>query len=655
MVIKQRLATQKQKPSSPTKTKLSNILPLPVTIQKLIDVDFDFPAYFAGLIITYNLIISFPTSFQIGQRYLEPVYGSVLSARGQFIGMVASIIFGVIFGNQAYKLYIYGLNSSLLKYKQKYDKQLIKPKTPTNTDLIDIENEPSQYMHAFDTGIINIIAYVFDVSAILIASIPIRLETVFRFSTYLGPIWGPIASHSVSDYPVFVTLGIIAMLVSIRISFFGKTGIMKIVIGYAYFFVVGVASASFHSVLLRTPVCESIFFQAFLFGLSGIILKLLVIYKNGCDKKLLRDFTETASKEQKNIDLDNPSNSINNQENNETNSSRSAAEKKKLIKKNNLKMFLSFLPFVLTLYLIYKSAYENMNCSKGVSYLHNKDPKFNLVFKHESPFGFVEVIDLKSEPEYRVMRVSNSIIGGTWKSTNESIYGTFYYFDGTGISAASFHNQGVFVDVVEINPSVYFGALKYFEFPEDINSKHFQDGRYFVENAKPDTYDYIIHDIFSGGPIMSHMFSQEFMKGIEKILKNDGIFVMNYVGYLNDTLSIGTFKNTLGTVFNNIRCFVDSKKIPNKLQNMVFFASKKAIDFEFPESVINPDPEHITIKSMVLKNMFENEMDFTNMDLPQNSIITDINNPLSGLELPNAIKYWHEMHEYFSQDFWINF
>ena len=57
------------------------------------------------------------------------------------------------------------------------------------------------------------------------------------------------------------------------------------------------------------------------------------------------------------------------------------------------------------------------------------------------------------------------------------------------------------VDIVELDQKVVEFATKYFELPQ-ANHVHIGDGRHYLDHiAKENTYDYVVHDVFTNGGI----------------------------------------------------------------------------------------------------------------------------------------------------------
>src|SRR5688572_23989033 len=96
---------------------------------------------------------------------------------------------------------------------------------------------------------------------------------------------------------------------------------------------------------------------------------------------------------------------------------------------------------------------------------------------------------------------------------------------GIGISAKSLQDHDVLLDIVELDPAVYNFAVNYFGL-EPKHNIYIQDGRKFLNNAPSRSYDYVLHDVFTGGSVPSVLFSVEALEQIKRILKNNGVLAL---------------------------------------------------------------------------------------------------------------------------------
>jgi len=68
-------------------------------------------------------------------------------------------------------------------------------------------------------------------------------------------------------------------------------------------------------------------------------------------------------------------------------------------------------------------------------------------------------------------------------------------------------------------------AEKYFGLPR-LNV-FYQDGRAFIEEST-EKWDYIIHDVFTGGSVPTHLFTAEMWSAVKQRLSRDGVLMVVY-------------------------------------------------------------------------------------------------------------------------------
>ena len=125
--------------------------------------------------------------------------------------------------------------------------------------------------------------------------------------------------------------------------------------------------------------------------------------------------------------------------------------------------------------------------------------------------------------------------------------------NGTGTYATQCRRyfDNVSIEAVEIDEKITKLALKYFEFPEDINVTTY-DGRAYL-NSIDDKYDVIMVDAYQDITIPFQMSSVEFFTLVKDHLKDDGVMVVNMnmrgssEGNINQYLA-----DTIGEVFSEI-------------------------------------------------------------------------------------------------------
>lgn len=93
-----------------------------------------------------------------------------------------------------------------------------------------------------------------------------------------------------------------------------------------------------------------------------------------------------------------------------------------------------------------------------------------------------------------------------------------------GTSPGALIAHGINTTIVEIDPVVLKYATEYF----GLSPKHnaiVADAVWFAAKAANDTtrrYDYIIHDVFTGGAEPVDLFTSEFLANLRRLLKPNG-------------------------------------------------------------------------------------------------------------------------------------
>ena len=75
-------------------------------------------------------------------------------------------------------------------------------------------------------------------------------------------------------------------------------------------------------------------------------------------------------------------------------------------------------------------------------------------------------------------------------------------------------------------------ATKYFELPTNHTKVIANAVTWAAEQAKakPESYDYIVHDVFTGGAEPTALFTYEFLQDLNTLLKEDGsIAIVRYL------------------------------------------------------------------------------------------------------------------------------
>jgi spermidine synthase len=164
---------------------------------------------------------------------------------------------------------------------------------------------------------------------------------------------------------------------------------------------------------------------------------------------------------------------------------------------------------------------------------------------------------------------------------------------GVGTAPSAMIAHGINTTIVELDPVVHEFAVKYFSLPHN-HSFVIGDAVSLVANSQKQTseaesYDYIIHDVFTGGAEPVELFTTEFLSGLYYLLKQDGVIALNYAGDVAMPAASVIYR-TISSVFPACKVFrEDEPPAPgtkkDDFTNMVFFCRKtnSPISFRKPQ------------------------------------------------------------------------
>lgn len=96
---------------------------------------------------------------------------------------------------------------------------------------------------------------------------------------------------------------------------------------------------------------------------------------------------------------------------------------------------------------------------------------------------------------------------------------------GVGTSPGALIAHGIDTTIVEIDPVVLEYATTYFGLSKNHTAVVADAVPYMKDVAKDHRrrYDYIIHDVFTGGAEPVDLFTQEFLRTLQRSLKPNGV------------------------------------------------------------------------------------------------------------------------------------
>ncbi|BGP40816.1 hypothetical protein JCM10449v2_004781 [Rhodotorula kratochvilovae] len=119
---------------------------------------------------------------------------------------------------------------------------------------------------------------------------------------------------------------------------------------------------------------------------------------------------------------------------------------------------------------------------------------------------------------------------------------------GAGLSARALAQHGVNLTLVEIDPVVYAYARDYVGVSDvDVGEVVLRDAVKWVEEqeASGKMFDYIVHDVFTGGAVPAALFTLPFLTRLAALLHPSGVLALNFAGTLSSPSSRAILRTVL--------------------------------------------------------------------------------------------------------------
>ena len=233
------------------------------------------------------------------------------------------------------------------------------------------------------------------------------------------------------------------------------------------------------------------------------------------------------------------------------------------------------------------------------SHENEPDPERGLVFKGQSQYAEIRVVDYESS---RYLLIDGGIHTAVDTSAfTETLIPYVNVVDiarnffktpgrlllvglGGGSIAKHYERAGWAVDAVEIDPLVVTVAHEYFGLDSTDARVFLMDGRRFLI-ASRDTYDVVVMDAFGSSSIPFHLVTKEVFGLIASRLKPEGVLVINVQAIGWDDRIVRSLAATLKTQFPHVRA-LPTMEPPNKFGNVLLFAARRPLDL--PEELPTP-------------------------------------------------------------------
>jgi len=276
----------------------------------------------------------------------------------------------------------------------------------------------------------------------------------------------------------------------------------------------------------------------------------------------------------------------------------------------------------------------------------------------------------------RYLRCDHSLLGGIWLdpealhdlSSAASIYKIFHLQEavrlverpafprqsralvvglGIGTVVTGLEGYGVKTTVVEIDPAVSEYARSYFGCPKPSGGILTMDARrFFADNTGE--YQYIVHDVFTGGALPIKLFTSEAWKDVKRALAPQGVLAVNVVKSGTSQIS-GRIVATLLSSFDHCRGFRDTTDPAASAFNMVLFCSGGPVVFRDTEERDFLDSYN---RRVILQDFQNREVDLADIALAsERNLLTDANAGLVD-QTPEIREHWQVMRRTLPDSVW---
>ena len=312
-------------------------------------------------------------------------------------------------------------------------------------------------------------------------------------------------------------------------------------------------------------------------------------------------------------------------------------------------MSLLFIPFVLFSFWTIKAVRPGKDVdvryySEGllgqllvtdVSNHHGKQVNVRLLFVNRIGQTGVDQDTLK--PTGADIYYVSSVCSRRPKKSNALILGL-----GGGSIASILNNLEFKVDAVELDQRVAEVARQYFALSDNVNVI-VDDARHYLEETQK-KYDVILFDVYRGELPPPHVFTLESLIRAKSLLKEDGLIVVNFNGFLEGKpgLPARSIYKTLLAAGLEARILPTPGAVAER--SIVLVASMKKQDFHAVRGALSLKNE----KPANLETLF---LDPRELDLNDAVVLTDDRPILELLNIP-AGNTWRKVHIPFTRMFY---
>jgi spermidine synthase len=263
------------------------------------------------------------------------------------------------------------------------------------------------------------------------------------------------------------------------------------------------------------------------------------------------------------------------------------------------------------------------------------------LYRSNSNFGILQVLD-HQETGFRFL-LNDYLVQNTYDPMRRQSVSLFTYMLhdlahaytsqiqsalciglGIGIVPTLLVEQGIEVDVVEINPPVVDVARDYFDCPVDRFRVVLGDGRHFLHQST-NCYDTIILDAFLGDSSPVHLMTREAFESMRRLLRPKGTVVINCFA------EFGPGRDFFGTsLYRTLRSVFSQVRIHSAGNGNVFFVASNQDDLR-----VLREPDFNEMHPVVRRQAMAAFATVVQPDPQRGRIMTDDFNPVEFFDAHN--------------------
>ena len=221
-----------------------------------------------------------------------------------------------------------------------------------------------------------------------------------------------------------------------------------------------------------------------------------------------------------------------------------------------------------------------------------RDQKLNDRFLFVNRIGQTRVDKETFKPKWNYVYYAYSLCSKLPEKSDGLILGL-----GGGTLANLFQNGlGFNVDAVELDQRIAEVARQYFALSGRVNVI-VDDARHYLEETQK-KYDLILFDVYRGESPAPHVFTLESLRKTKSLLKEDGLIVVNFNGYLEGKIGMPARSIYKTLVASGLEARILPTAGAEANRNILFVASMKKQDFHTVRSPLSLNAKQADIETL---------------------------------------------------------